>query len=166
MRRREFVVAALATSALSTSVWAQTTTAAPPEAPATAEPQAIQPTTPLEQAFVMALTEPRMRPVFRQYLVDSNIVLALAGEGANAAPLEIDVRPDFRGAAIFTTVARLESVRADAPHIVLNGRAALERLRGKNVVINPGLSPMLTLDPSDVERYLSREGSSSAGPTQ
>lgn len=168
MRRRDFVTA-VALCALPASAFAQETAPAAaeaPEAPATAEPETIEPTTPLEQAFVMALTDARMRPVFRRYLVESSVVLAMAGDGANAAPLEIDLRPDFRGAVIFTTLARLQAVRADTPHIVLNGRAALERLRGKNVIINPGLSPMLTLDPSDVELYLEREGSAAAGPTQ
>ena len=47
-----------------------------------------------------------------------------------------------------------------------NGRAALTRLVGKNVVINPGFVPMLTLEPTDVAAYLMTPGESSAGPTQ
>ena len=43
---------------------------------------------------------------------------------------------------------------ADAPRIMLNGRAALERLRGKNAVINFRLVPMLTLDDEDIAVYL------------
>jgi hypothetical protein len=162
MRRRSFVTAALAAGAFPALARAQGAPTAAPVAQTT-----IQPATPLEQAFVMALEEPRMRPIFRRYLLDTSIALALAGPGNDAAPLEVEVREGWRGGAIFTTAARLDSVLgADAPRIMLNGRAALERLRGKNAVLNYRLVPMLTLDSEDIDSYLTSEGSASAGPTQ
>jgi hypothetical protein len=107
-----------------------------------------------------------MRPIFRRYLLDTSIALALTEEGSDE-PLEVEVREGWRGGAIFTTAARLDSVLGeDAPRIMLNGRAALERLRGKNAVLNYRLVPMLTLDNEDVAEYLATEGSASAGPTQ
>jgi predicted nucleic acid-binding protein len=166
MRRRTFVAAALA----SIPVIAHAQTSAPPVAPAVtttpvhAEP--IDPDTPLEFAFVAGLSDERMRPIFRRYLLDTSVVLALA-EGADAAPREVQVRDGFIAGAIFTSTTRMDAVLgADAPRIILNGRAALERLRGKNAVINYRLVPMLTLDDEDVAAYLATEGSASAGPTQ
>jgi hypothetical protein len=162
MRRRSFMTAALAASALPSLARAQ---AAPAAAPAPDRP--IQPTTPLEFAFVAALSDERMRPIFRRYLLDTSVALALTGEGNDAAPLEVEVREGWRGGAIFTTAARLDEVLGvNVPRITLNGRAALERLRGKNAVINYRLVPMLTLDDEDIEIYLATEGSASAGPTQ
>jgi hypothetical protein len=77
------------------------------------------------------------------------------------------VRDGFTAGAIFTSEQRLtQALGADAPHIMINGRAALTRLVGKNVVINPGFVPMLTLEPTDVAAYLMTPGESSAGPTQ
>lgn len=160
MRRREFVTAALLTGALPGLARAQA-------GGANAGPAPIDPTTPLESAFVMALEDERMRPIFRRYLLDTSVALAMTGEGADAAPREIEVRPGWNAGAIFTTAARLSSVLgADTPHVVLSGRAALERLRGKNAVINYRLVPMLTLDAEDVATYLATEGSAAAGPTQ
>lgn len=162
MRRRSFITAALAAGLTPSLAHGQTAPAATPVAQA-----AISPATPLERAFVMAFGDQRMRPIFRQYFLTTNVALALAGSGNDADPLEVDVREGWRGGAIFTTAARLDSVLgADAPRIMLNGRAALERLSGKNAVLNYRLVPMLTLDSEDVATYLAREGSSSAGPTQ
>lgn len=168
MRRRLFLGAALAAGA--TPALAQTTTPAP-AAPAATPPQPqgpIDPVNALEYAFVQALTDARMRPVFRQYLVNTHVVLALSAADQNSAPLEIDVRPDFRAAAIFTSAQRVDEVLgADAPRIVINGRAAFERVAGKNVVINYRLVPMLTLEPADVAAYLAAAPEeSSAGPTE
>ena len=143
--------------------------AAPPQPVGLATPisqEPIDPTTPLEFAFVQAQVDAGMRPVFRQYLLDRSVVLAVS-EGPDQAPREVQVRDGFLAGAIFTSAARMDAVLgADAPRIVLNGRAALERLRGKNAVINFRLVPMLTLDDEDVARYLATEGSASAGPTQ
>lgn len=177
MRRRFFLGAALAASA--SPVLAQTTTPTPaPAATATTPPPAataaptpqgpIDPVNALEYAFVQALTDARMRPVFRQYLVNTHVVIALSSDDPNAAPLEINVRDGFRAAAIFTSAQRVDEVLGpDAPRIVINSRAAFERVAGKNVVINYRLIPMLTLEPSDVAAYLAAAPpESSAGPTE
>lgn len=167
MRRRTFVAAALAS--LPAMAHAQTQTAAPVAPAGTTTPvsgEPIDPATPLEFAFVAGLSDARMRPIFRRYLLDTSVVLALA-EGPEPAPREVQVRDGFTAGAIFTTTERMDAVLgADAPRIILNGRAALERLRGKNAVINFRLVPMLTLDDEDVATYLATEGSASAGPTQ
>jgi hypothetical protein len=160
MRRREFVAATLLAGAMPSLARAQASGV-------TIERGPIDPQTPLERAFVMALTDERMRPIFRRYLLDTSVALAMSGEGESAVPLEVEVRPGWSAGAVYTTAARLQSVLgADAPHIVLNGRAALERLRGKNAVINYRLVPMLTLDDEDVAMYLASEGSAAAGPAQ
>lgn len=168
MRRRLFLTAAMAAGV--SPAFAQTTTPAPaatdpPQPPA--RPGPIEPVNALEYAFVSALTDERMRPIFRRYLLDTHVVLALTSEDQNSAPLEIDVRDGFRAAAIFTSAQRIDQVLgADAPRIVINGRAAFERAAGKNVVINYRLIPMLTLEPSDVATYLETPGESSAGPSE
>lgn len=178
MRRRFFLGAALAASAspalaqTATPTPAPTATApTPPPAAAAATPTPqgpIDPVNALEYAFVQALTDARMRPVFRQYLVNTHVVLALSSADQNSAPLEIEVRDGFRAAAIFTSAQRVDEVLgADAPRIVINGRAAFERVAGKNVVINYRLVPMLTLEPADVAAYLeAAPAESSAGPTE
>jgi len=161
MRRRSFVMAALGGAALPTLARAQASS------PAGAAPPLIEPQNALEFAFVSALSNESMRPVFRRYLLDTHVALATAGAGANAAPLEVEVREGFRAGAIFTSAARVDFVLgANAPRVMINGRAAFERLRGKNVVINYRLAPMLTLEPEDVARYLEAPGESSAGPSQ
>lgn len=152
--------------------------------PATAFAQAQQPATPtpaqrpntpaqitpqnaLEYAFVSALTNENMRPIFRRYLMETHVALALASAEDDAPVRELRIRDDFTAGAIFTSEQRLtQALGADAPHIMINGRAALTRLVGKNVAINPGFVPMLTLEPTDVAAYLMTPGESSAGPTQ
>jgi hypothetical protein len=172
MRRRSFVAATLAAAALPLVARAQETTPdGPRPAPAgTATPvdsNPIDAQSPLEQAFVLAIDDPRMRPAFRRYLLDTSVVLALSEAATEPTPREVQVRPNFLAGAIFTSAERMDAVLgADAPRIVLNGRAALERLRGKNAVINFRLVPMLTLDDEDIAVYLSTEGTASAGPTQ
>jgi hypothetical protein len=85
----------------------------------------------------------------------------------DSQPRYFRVREGFTAAAIFTSEQRLtQALGADTPHIMINGRAALTRLVGGNVVINPGYIPMLTLEPTDVAAYLATPGESSAGPTQ
>ncbi len=172
MRRREFIAATLATAAAPALAHAQaaqtetTPTSAPGGLTAPINNETIDPQTPLEMAFVQAQTNPRMRPIFRAYLLERSVVLAVTEPGSQT-PREVQVRDGFRAGAIFTSAARMDAVLgADAPRISLNGRAALERMRGKNAVLNFRLVPMLTLDDEDVAAYLSTEGSASAGPTQ
>lgn len=136
-------------------------------APQRRQPQPITPQNALEYAFVSALTNEGMRPIFRRYLMETHVALPLVDNSPDAAPREMTTREGFRGGAIFTSEQRLQSVLGpDQPHIMINGRAALTRLVGKNVVINPGLLPFLTLEPRDVAAYLATPGESSAGPTQ
>jgi hypothetical protein len=177
MLRRTLLVSAL--GVWPASAWAQAQQPAqqgqqpmPQQQPApTAAPQArqqtITPQNALEYAFVSAFNNEGMRPIFRRYLMETHVALPLVDDSPNAAPREMTTREGFRGGVIFTSEQRLQSVLGpDQPHIMINGRAALTRLVGKNVVINPGLLPFLTLDPRDVAAYLATPGESSAGPSQ
>ncbi|PZO50962.1 MAG: hypothetical protein DCF16_12215 [Alphaproteobacteria bacterium] len=90
MRRRLFLSAAIA--AVATPAMAQDTPAAPAaETPPPAAARVIEPVNALEYAFVSALTEPDMRPIFRRYLIDTHVVLATVSADPDAAPLEVDV---------------------------------------------------------------------------
>ena len=167
MLRRTVLISAL--GAWPASAFAQT--AAPPQASQTqatqTQPPPITPTNALEYAFVSALNNEGMRPIFRRYLLETHVALALTTAEDNSPPRRIRVREDFTAGAIFTSEERLtHALGADAPHIMINGRAALTRLAGGNVVINPGYVPMLTLEPADVAAYLMTPGESSSGPTQ
>jgi hypothetical protein len=162
MLRRTLLISAL--GVWPATAFAQTTA---PAAQQRREPAPITPTNALEYAFVSALTNEGMRPIFRRYLMETHVALALASAEPDAPPREVRVRDDFVAGAIFTSEDRLRQVLgAEAPHIIINGRAAFTRLAGKNIVINPGLAPMLTLEPTDVAAYLLTPGESSAGPTQ
>lgn len=164
MHRRSFVIASLVALGAPTIALAQTTQ---PTRPGRPPPPQIEPQNALEWAFLQALENERLRPSFRRYLMETHVALALAHDATDAPPRELPLRRDFRAAAIFTSSARMDSVLGPAaPRVVINGRAALERVRGKNVAINPGLTPMLTLEPEDVATYLATPGTASAGPTQ
>jgi hypothetical protein len=172
MRRRLFLAAGAAMAAIPALARAQTEEAGAQEAGAAA-PGArialspIEPENALEYAFVSALDNANMRAVFRRYLLDTHVVLATAGEGADAAPREVQLHTGSTAVPIFTSANRINTVFGeDAPRIILNGRAALERVRDKNVVINFQLIPMLTLEPEDISRYLETPGETSAGPAQ
>jgi hypothetical protein len=175
MLRRTLLVSAL--GAWPAAGWAQAQQPAqqgqrpaPQQQPApTAAPQGqtITPQNALEYAFVSAFNNEGMRPIFRRYLMETHVALPLVDDSPDAAPREMTTREGFRGGAIFTSEQRLQSVLGpNQPHVMINGRAALTRLVGKNVVINPGLLPFLTLEPRDVAAYLATPGESSAGPTQ
>jgi hypothetical protein len=169
MLRRSLVFAALAAWPAAAFAQNGATTPAPgaEPPPESSQPQLIEPANALEYAFVSALSNERMRPIFRRYLLETHVALALSGEEDDSPPREFRIRDGFVGGAIFTSAARLDQVLGpDAPRIIINGRAALTRLAGKNVAINPGLTPMLTLEPTDVAQYLATQGESSAGPTQ
>ena len=166
MLRRTLLASAFA-------VWPAMALAQTPQQPAVppnqqrAQPPTITPENALEYAFVSALTNPNMRPIFRRYLMETHVALALTEQQDDAPVRELRVRDGFSGGAIFTSEERLRAVLGeDAPHIIINGRAAFTRLAGKTIVINPGLVPMLTLEPTDVAAYLLTPGESSAGPTQ
>ncbi|MEZ5961779.1 MAG: hypothetical protein R3C30_15355 [Hyphomonadaceae bacterium] len=164
MLRRTLLASAI--GAWPALAFAQQEPAAQPSAQRT-PPATITPQNALEYAFVSALTNQNMRPIFRRYLMETHVALALEEEGQDAPPRELEIRDDFRAGAIFTSEQRLKSVLGeDAPFIIINGRAAFTRLVGKNIAINPGLVPMLTLEPPDVAAYLLTPGETSAGPTQ
>lgn len=173
MLRRTVLISAL--GAWPASVLAQTAAPQQPAAPQPAaqqRPRVIEITTEsaqnaLEYAFASAITNENMRPIFRRYLMETHVALALTTADENSPPRQVRVRPDFTAGAIFTSEERLKHVLgADAPHIMINGRAALTRLVGGNAVINPGYVPMLTLEPTDLAAYLATPGESSSGPTQ
>mgnify|MGYP001373332685 CR=1 FL=1 len=172
MSKLVFLAAALALSAMLGAASAQTPAraqaqpaAAPAEAsPHAAGPQQIEPANALEHAFVAALTNPEMRPVFRRLLMESQVAVALTASGAGASPLAVPL-PNQAPAAVYTSPARLTAILgADAPHAVLTGRAAFTRLRQSNITLNFGWAPMLTLEPEDIARYLGTPETPAAAP--
>jgi hypothetical protein len=123
----------------------------------------IDPQNALERTFVAAVTDPSQRPVFRSQLLESQVVLALATSAADSAPREVPLRAGVSATLIFTSAARMDSVLgSSAPRVSLSGRDALQRLHGKNVIINPTLAPMLTLEPDDVAHWLAVPAAPSA----
>jgi hypothetical protein len=179
MLRRSLILAALWPAA----AWGQTSPAAQSQAQRSSvrtiqqsEIRPYQAENALEYAFISATTNEGMRPIFRRYLLETHVVLPLmtTAEDSPVRQVRVPIRPDaagnpqfFTGRAIFTSASRVDAVfGADSPRIVINGRAALTRLVGQNVVLNPGLAPMLTLEPTDLAAYLATPGESSAGPTQ
>lgn len=115
----------------------------------------IEPQNTLEYAFLAAMGSEALRPAFRRQFLDSRVVLALASSAPDAPPREISPREGVRAGLIFTSSARIDAALGPgAGRVFLTGRAALERLRGKHVVINARLAPMLVLEPEDVARYL------------
>ncbi|MGD9966654.1 MAG: hypothetical protein AB7T59_09055 [Hyphomonadaceae bacterium] len=171
MRRRSFVIGLVAAAAPSLTL-AQT--GGNPQGGNTARrAQALEnpivPETDLERTFLAAFSDESMRTAFRRQLLESQIVLALANNAPDAPPLERDLPNNNRAAFIFTSLARAEAVMGPAaPRRLMTGRAALERLRGKYLIVNYSLEPMLTLEPDDIERFLAmpRTGVPSAGPSQ
>ncbi len=128
----------------------------------------IEPANALERTFIAALDNPEFRPIFRRQLLDLNVALVVASAEANAPPLEVEVSEGRRASFIFTSSERVDQVMGpNTPRQVMTGRAALERLRGKNIVLNPRLMPMLTLEPEDIVAYLAAPvPRASAGPAQ
>jgi hypothetical protein len=174
MLRRTFVASVLA--AAPGLAFAQTTGAAP--APGTTGDivrrptglvQPIVPETELERTFLAAFSNEEMRTAFRRQFLESNVVLALASNATDAAPLERPLPGGQTATFIFTSAIRADSVMGPAaPRRTMTGRAALERVRGKYLVINYTLEPMLTLEPEDIDRFLAlpRTAARSAGPSQ
>ena len=164
MQRRDVLSAAIGLAAAPAAALAQTQQQ--PAAPR--EPPPITPQNDLEHAFLAALRNPAARPAFRRQLLDSHVTLALVSSAPDAPAFELPLREGVTAGLIFTSPARLDSVLGpSAPRAVLTGRAALTRLRGKNVILNARLTPMLTLEAEDVEAYLAAPVSpDSAGPTQ
>ncbi len=153
MRRRAFVLAAGAAVATPMFAWAQTTTPRP--APTPQQAQQITPENDLERAFLAAFGDPEQRLPFRRELLRGQVALALANNSPDSPPRFLALQNALRAGFIFTSAARLASVLGPAaPRVIVTGRVALTRLRGSNVVLNFRLSPMLTLEASDVAEYL------------
>jgi hypothetical protein len=147
MHRRAFLIAGFAVSAPALA-WAQNVSLRP-----------ITPTNELERVFVAALDDPTERPIFRRILLESQVALALVDDVPDAEPRLLDLGEGRQAGFIFTSNERLSTVLGPGvPRRIMSGRQAFERLRGKHVVLNWRLAPMLTLEPSDVESYLAREG--------
>jgi hypothetical protein len=174
MRRRTFLtgVLAFATPALAS---AQTTGQSPAPATRNTVPQArglVEPIVPenaLERTFLAAFSNEDMRAAFRRQFLESPVVLAVASNAPDAPPLERPLPNNARATFVFTSLARADAVMGPAaPRRVMNGREALERLRGKYLIVNYQLEPMLTLEPEDLERFLAIPQTSprSAGPSQ
>lgn len=174
MHRRNFI-AALAATAPGWS-WAQTSQ---PEPEQPQRPPPIAPANALEHAFLAAFENASLRPAFRREFLLADVALALASREPDAAPRQVALSSDFRACLIFTSGARAREVMGpNAPFAVLNGRRALERLAGANVVININLTPTLVLEPEDVRTYLALPANAdapaapqvaepeSAGPTE
>lgn len=150
LRRRRLLAAALAFAAAPVGAWAQGETGVQRRQP----PPPIAPENELERAFVAALTDEAMRPEFRRLLLASQVALAVANTAPDAPPRELRFGALSTG-VIFTSATRMNAVLGPtAPRRMMTGREALSLLRGKNVVINLMLTPMLTLEPDDVETYL------------
>ncbi len=156
MRRRTFIQAA-GLVLLPGAAWAQTSTAT-----TAAESPLITPANALESAFVYAFTHHGNGvDVFRHLLMTSQVAVAMANATPESPPLMVEVSAEvtggapFHGGAIFTSLDRLHTaLGADAPSAMMTGRQALERLRGRSVVLNVHLAPVLTLEADDVARYL------------
>lgn len=140
---------------------ASTATNTPANARPRPPPGPITPANPLEQAFVDAFTRESARPVFRRLLMTSQVAVAMASTSPESPPLFVDVSAavtggaPFHGGAIFTSADRLHAALGpNAPFAMMTGRDALERLRGRDVVLNVHLAPVLTLQADDVSRYL------------
>jgi len=120
-----------------------------------AQPTLITPQNELERSFIAALRNADARPLFRRELMVSQIAVAFVSNAPDAAPREVAVRPGLSACAIFTSVDRLNGVLGPTSgRRVMRGRDAFALLRGRHVVLNYQLAPMLTLEPEDVAQYL------------
>jgi hypothetical protein len=143
MRRRTFLTAALV--ALPGFALAQNAQ----------RPPLITAQNELERAFLAALQDETQRTAFRREFLVSQVAVAMTSDASDSTPREIQLAPELRAGAIFTSASRMNGVLGPAAaRRVMTGRAALTLLRGKNVVLNYRLAPMLTLEPSDVTEWL------------
>lgn len=145
---RRALIAMLGFAALPASTWAQQQRA--PRTP----PPPITPENELERVFLAALADAEARPMFRRTFLASQVSVAMTNAEADAEPLELTFGA-LRTGAIFTSTSRQDAILGPASaRRVMSGRQALQRLRGKNVVINMMMTPMLTLEPEDVAAFL------------
>lgn len=115
----------------------------------------IEPANQVERTLIAALSDEAQRPAFRQQFLAAQVSVAMMSNAANAQPMEFPIRQNAMFAAVFTSAARQDQVLGpNSSRRVMTGREALTLLRGKNVAINPQLSPMITLEASDVATWL------------
>jgi len=158
---RKAVLIAAALLAPPALAFGQAATTPPPAQPAQrqapAQPQRmnhIEPANQLERTFIAALTDEAQRGPFRQQFMNAQVAVVMTGAAADAQPLQVPIGQKMY-AAVFTSADRVSGVFGpNAARRVLTGREALTLLRGKNVAVNPQLSPMLTLDAADVTTWL------------
>lgn len=163
MRRGLFLGFLLATLVVTPAAHAQTDASTP--ASATPAPALIEPRNALEHAFINALNNEELRPVFRRQFLTSYVALAIAARDPQSAPRMIEVRPGVRTALIFTSGARAQEVMGQqAPVLMITGRQALQRLRGQNAVININLAPALALEAEDIDAMLAMPDESVTAP--
>lgn len=123
------------------------------------------PSNALERTFVAALDDVSLRPAFRRQFLENQVLMAQRTAASDSPPL-LRETPAGDAAMIFTSAALMNTrLSPEAPRIALSGRAALERVQGGLVVINPGFAPMLVLDAESIAAFLEIPATL-AGPTQ
>jgi len=152
MRRRTFVTAALGLIALPATARAQLDLSGPSQT----IPPHIDPRNELERSLVQAMYfDPHEREVFPHVLLRSEVAVAMASDAPDSPPQMVTTSTGVRGVAMYTSSARLISIRGPATQqLLLTGRQALERYKDQGIVLNAGLAPYFTLSPEDVAHYL------------
>lgn len=152
MRRRTFVLAALGLVAAPASAFAQLDLSGPSQT----IPPHIDPRNDLERTLVQAMYfDESQRAVFPHVLLRSEVAIAMANDAPDSPPQIVTTSSGFRGVAVYTSPARLISIRGPATQqLLLTGRQALQRYHDQGVVLNAGLAPYFTLAPEDITRYL------------
>jgi len=152
MRRRTFVMAALGLVGAPASAFAQLDLSGPSQT----IPPHIDPRNDLERTLVQAMYfDESQRAEFPHVLLRSEVAVAMTSDAPDSPPQIVTTSSGFHGVAVYTSPARLISIRGPATQqLLLTGRQALERYRDQGIVLNAGLAPYFTLDPSDITRYL------------
>ncbi len=163
------IVFALAALAFAPAAWA-----AEP-APQVSEPkQGFKAKNPLEEALILAATDPEQRDAFNKLLLESEVYLATPERPAEAGERQLKAGEklnllnarDQDGKsipAIFTSIGRIAAFFGPGTgYIAMNGRAALEMLadgpdgKAGGVVLNPGADYGVYWTASDVSMLLGR----------
>lgn len=153
MRRRTFVTAALGFVAAAPVALAQGLDLSGPSATV---PPHIDPRNDLERTLVQAMYfDPNQRAEFPHVLLRSEVAIAMVNDAPDSPPQFVTTSSGFRGVAMYSSPARLISIRGPATQqLLLTGREALQRYQQQGVVLNAGLAPYFTLSPEDITRYL------------
>lgn len=127
---------------------------------------AFHPVNDIERLLAAAATDPAARPAFYRGLTEHELFVIKEGELPEREErvtaeqsLSFQIRLiDVNGkphAPIFTSVGRISAVVPNqVGFIAMNGRAALEMLRGKDLVLNPGTEYGKLFTPQEVESVL------------